>query len=196
MNRYIATLTLALTFARPSMSHAQSITPPSVPAAITVPAGNELFLLGRGVGTQNYECQPSGPLGRVAWTLFTPQATLFSDSGEQLTTHFFSPNPVEGGIVRATWQDSSDTSVVWARAIGSIADPTGSGAIAWLLLQQAGSQFGPGGGATLATTTFIQRLNTVGGSAPATGCDVLPDVGHKAFVPYTADYLFYKRAVR
>jgi hypothetical protein len=196
MKPYIISLALALTFATPSLSHAQGIVPPSVPPAITVPAGNELFLLGRGVGTQNYECQPSGPLGRVAWTLFTPEATLFNDFREQLTTHFFSPNPMEGEIVRATWQDSSDTSIVWARAIGSIADPTGSGAIAWVLLQRAGSQLGPGGGDTLAKATFIQRLNTVGGSTPPTDCDVLPDVGHRAFVPYTADYLFYKAVSR
>ncbi len=40
--------------------------------------------------------------------------------------------------------------------------------------------------------TFIQRLNTAGGSAPATGCSVATDVGRKAFVPYRADYFFYE----
>jgi hypothetical protein len=124
--------------------------------------------------------------------LFTPEATLFSDQADQLTTHFFSPNPVEGGIVRATWQDSRDTSIVWARAIASVADPNESGAIAWVLLQTAGTKVGPTGGNTLSRTTFVQRVNTVGGSAPATGCDVPTDTGHKAFVPYTADYVFYK----
>jgi hypothetical protein len=29
--------------------------------------------------------------------------------------------------------------------------------------------------------------------APATGCEVLSDVGRKAFVPYTADYFFYRQ---
>jgi hypothetical protein len=48
----------------------------------------------------------------VAWTLFTPQATLFNDQGEQLISHFFSPNPFENGIVRATWEDSRGTSTV------------------------------------------------------------------------------------
>jgi hypothetical protein len=51
---------------------------------------------------------------------------------------------------------------------------------------------GPTGGATLTQTTFIQRLNTKGGLAPATGCDVLNDVGRRAFIPYTADYFFFK----
>jgi hypothetical protein len=31
----------------------------------------------------------------------------------------------------------------------------------------------------------------VGGSAPATGCSVLSDVGKQTLVPYTADYYFY-----
>jgi len=43
-------------------------------------------------------------------------------------------------------------------------------------------------------TTFVQRVNTEGGVAPATGCAQLADVGKKAFVPYKADYIFYKAA--
>jgi len=184
-----AALGIALAIVVPYAAHAQTVTPPSVPAGLEVPAPNEAFLLGRGVGTQNYVCQPSGPLGRVAWTLFTPQATLFDDQGEQLTTHFFSPNPVEGGIVRATWEDSGDTSTVWARAIASAT--VKSNAIAWVLLEVVGTKTGPTGGDTFSKTTFIQRVNTEGGLAPATGCDTLPDVGGKQFVPYTADYFFY-----
>jgi len=184
---------MALAIALPQAAHAQGVTPPIVPDSIQVPAGNEAFLLGRGVGTQNYVCQPAASLGRVAWTLFTPEATLFSDQGEQLTTHFFSPNPVEGGIVRVTWEASGDTSIVWARLIASVQDPNASGAIPWLLLQTAGTRVGPTGGTTLSDTTFVQRVNTVGGSAPATGCDIPTDVGHKAFIPYSADYFFYKK---
>jgi hypothetical protein len=40
--------------------------------------------------------------------------------------------------------------------------------------------------------TFIQRLNTNGGSAPAEGCLVAADVGKQALAPYTADYYFYR----
>jgi hypothetical protein len=190
MKNYATTLGIALTFVLPYAAHAQTVTPPSVPAGLEVLAPSEAFLLGRGVGTQNYVCQPSASLGRVAWTLFTPQATLFSDLDEQLTTHFFSPNPDEGRIVRVTWEDSRDSSIVWARLIASVV--VTPDAIPWLKLERAGTQEGPTGGATLTETTFIQRVNTVGGVAPATGCDALPDVGHKAFVPYTADYFFYR----
>ena len=47
--------------------------------------------------------------------------------------------------------------------------------------------------ATLSKTTFIQRVNTEGGIAPATGCEQATDIGKKVFVPYTADYIFYKQ---
>jgi hypothetical protein len=171
-----------------------TITPPPVPADLQVPEGNKLFLVGHGVGTQNYVCLPSGK--DVKFTLFTPQATLFSDDGRQLITHFFSPNPAEDGTIRVTWQDSRDTSTVWAQATHSSTDANfvAPGAVAWLLLQRAGSQDGPDGGDTLTGTTFIQRLNTAGGLAPSQDCKSSKDVGNQAFVPYTADYFFYNKA--
>ena len=49
------------------------------------------------------------------------------------------------------------------------------------------------GGNTLAVATFLQRVNTEGGLAPSVGCDALPDVGKKAFIAYSADYIFYKK---
>jgi hypothetical protein len=66
------------------------------------------------------------------------------------------------------------------------------GAIPWLLLEVVGADAGPTGGTGLTETVFIQRIRTSGGLAPATGCDHALDVGAKALVPYTADYLFYK----
>jgi hypothetical protein len=187
----VGVLGIAFTFGLPQRAQAQTVTPPVVPTELEVPAGNHAFLLGRGVGTQNYACQPAASLGRVAWTLFTPQATLFSDQNEQLITHFISPNPDEPGIVRVTWEDSTDTSSVWARATASATpDPS---AIPWVLLEVVGARVGPTGGHALSGTTFIQRVNTQGGLVPSTGCDRLTDVGRKAFMPYTADYFFYTK---
>jgi hypothetical protein len=191
MKGYCYTLIgLAFTVAVTPSPFAQTVTPPSVPTDIEVLAPSEAFLLGRATGTQNYVCQPVGPLGRVAWTLFTPQATLFDEANDQLITHFFGPNPAENSIVRAAWQDSQDTSTVWARAVASVV--VTPDAIPWVKLQTAGTSVGPTGGGTLARTTFIQRVNTRGGLAPPTGCERLADVGGKAFVPYTADYFFYR----
>jgi Protein of unknown function (DUF3455) len=197
MKNYVTTLGIALTLALPHAAQAQNVTPPPVPTNLEVEAPHQAFLLGRGVGTQNYECQPVGSLGRVDWVLFTPQATLFSDQDEQLITHFFSPNPLENGIVRVAWQDSQDTSTVWGRVIQSSLDRdfVKAGAIPWLLIdvETTGAQTGPTGGNTLVKTTFIQRLNTDGGAAPAVGCDRPTDIGKKRFVPYAADYFFYTR---
>ena len=67
-------------------------------------------------------------------------------------------------------------------------------AIPWLKLEVVGAQDGPTGDNTLAATKFIQRLNTSGGLAPSTGCASPSDVGNQAFVPYTADYFFYKKS--
>ena len=194
---------VAFTVPPPGPAYADSITPPPVPANIQVPAGNKLFLVAHAVGTQNYICVPSG-MG-VRFVLFTPQATLFDDEGGQLTSHYFSPNPSEVNTdpkvlgdytIRATWQDSKDSSTVWGQVKTghSSTDPNfvEQGAIPWLLVTIVGRQDGPTGGDRLSGTTFIQRLNTHGGLAPSTGCTSLEDLGKMAFVPYTTDYYFYK----
>jgi len=187
-----------------------NLRPPAVPDNLKVEDGNKVFLVGRAVGTQNYVCKASG--AGFKFVLFTPQATLFgADSNRELIHHFFSPNPFElntdptvvtpalgdPGLIRATWQHSHDASTVWAFATP---DTTSTdqrfvelGAVAWLTLTVSGTQDGPTGGHTLSETTFVQRLNTHGGVAPLTGCASATDVGNEAFVPYTADYFFYKK---
>jgi hypothetical protein len=161
---------------------------------LEVEYGNTPFLVAHAKGTQNYVCMLAP--GGFAWTFFGPQATLFDDDDRQLITHFLSANPDENGTARATWQHSQDSSAVWARAVVSSSDPAYvvAGSIPWLLLQVVGAENGPTGGASLSTTTFIQRVNTTGGVAPpADACGRAMDIGKKALVPYTADYVFYKK---
>ena len=176
-----------------NVAHAQAARDwsPSVPVDIQVPPGNQVAFVGHAVGTQNYVCVPADD--GFKFVLFTPQATLVGDDDQQLTTHYFSPNPLEGGTIRATWQDSRDTSAVWGKAIHSSSDPdfVAPGAIAWVLLQQVGTSDGPRGSDWLTATTFVQRVNTTGGVAPSNGCSSSTDVGGQAFVPYGADYVFY-----
>src|SRR5262249_34220576 len=116
------------------------------------------------------------------------------DDGDQIVTHYLSPNPVESGTPRATWRHSRDTSAVWAIAIANSTDPAyvAPASIPWLLLRVAGSQFGPTGGDRMTQTTFIHRVPTIGGLAPAAGCAQASDVGKKALVPYQALYVFYR----
>ena len=194
---------MAFTVPSPGPAYADNFTPPPVPDNIQVPAGNKLFLVGHAVGTQNYICVPSST--GIKYVLFTPEATLFDEEGEQLSTHYFGPNPdepntdprvISNRTIRAAWQDSKDSSTVWGRAkpenISVDSDYVEPGAIPWLLVTIVGKQNGPTGGDRLSATTFIQRLNTHGGSAPSTGCSTSEDIGKTAFVPYTTDYYFYK----
>src|SRR4051812_5299676 len=169
--------------------------------------GNSEFLATHAVGTQGYVCLPSG--SGASWTVNNarPEATLFTNlfgAAFQIITHFLSPvqNPNDIGpkpsrFGDATWQSSFDSSKVWAQKINFITAGTdescpNAGAIDCLLLQTIGSEQGPTGGRTLTQTTFIQRLNTKGGSAPATGCSTLADVGKQTLVPYSADYHFFR----
>ena len=178
--------------ARPTNAHHVNV--PPLPLNLEVPAGNEAFLEGHARGFQNYVCVSSAT--GFKFVLFTPQATLFTDSDRQVISHFFSPNPAENDTIRATWEHSQDSSSVWAAATPDTTstDPAfvAPGAVAWVLLAEVGAQDGPTGGHTLTPTTFVHRVNTSGGLAPATGCSGPNDVGHVAFMPYTADYIFYK----
>jgi Protein of unknown function (DUF3455) len=198
---------LAMAFAVSLPAHAGRVSPPSdVPDNLKADAGSHAFLVGHAFGTQNYVCAPSA--NGVAYVLFTPEATLVNDDGDQLITHFFSPNPdahdpntsaavVADGAIRATWQ-SKDGSSVWAKVhtdkdgVGATFTPDKT-AVAWLLLDKVGVEDGLTGGNILFKTTQIQRVHTTGGVAPGpgNGCDVPTDVGHTAFVDYTADYFFY-----
>jgi len=173
----------------------KGIVVPPVPTNLQVPVGNSVYRVGHAVGTQDYICLPCLTTACTAsgfiWTFFGPQATLFDDDDEQIITHFLSPNPDEGGTPRATWQDSRDTSAVWAFA-PSANQFVVPGAIPWLRLQVVGTQSGPTGGDRLTATTFIQRLETAGGIAPTTGCSAAAAVGKTALVSYEADYFFYR----
>jgi hypothetical protein len=189
----LAALAAAFAVSQSPPAHADRVTPPPViPTEIRVPDGNKAFREGGAIGTQNYIRLPSA--SGFAWTLFGPQATLFDKHDEQIITHFLSPNPVENGTPRATWQDSEDTSKVWGMAIATSSDPhfVEPGAIPWLLLQVVGAQDGPTGGDELSETTYIQRVNTAEGLAPSTGCTLSTDLGTRALVPYSAEYFFYK----
>jgi len=165
---------------------------PDVPANLAVEAGFRPYAVARADGTQNYICLPSG--SSVKWTFTGPQATLFDGDGDQVMTHYLSPNPQEAGTPRATWRHSRDTSTVWAAAVATSSDPAyvAPGAIPWLTLRVVGAQYGPDYGRRIAATAFIQRVNTVGGVAPATGCAVTTDIGRVVLVPYATEYVFYR----
>ena len=187
-------LALAL---QPSAAFAQHDAPiavPQVPTHLQPPDGHEMFLETRAYGTQNYICMPA--TNGVAWKFLGPQATLFLPSdvfAQQIATHFLSANPREDGTPRPTWQFSTDSSLVWGRVAASTTDPAyvAPGAIPWLLVEAAGTAKGPTGGSQLSRTSYLLRVNTAGGIAPASGCSAPSEIGTVALVPYSTDYFFY-----
>jgi hypothetical protein len=65
--------------------------------------------------------------------------------------------------------------------------PGGAGNIPWLLLDVKSRE----GAGVFAAAKGILRIDTVGGLAPAQGCDEA-HAGQAARVPYTAIYVFLK----
>lgn len=141
--------------------------PPEVPSKISVPEGNKPFLDVHAVGVQIYSCNGQ------AWAPVAPRANLYDEDGKLVGTHFAGPS----------WQTKDGSTVVGSRVDGVNVDPT---AVDWLLLSATPTKEG-----RLGRTTFIQRINTTGGRAPATGCDATT-VGDRIEIPYTADYVFWK----
>ena len=191
----IGALGTAFVVALPQVGHAQNVTPPAVPDRLQVEEGNEAFLIGHAFGSQDYVCAASG--SGVAFVLTTPEAVLFDNPARRVINHFFSPNPGEGGTIRATWQSTRNSSVFWGKlektaTFDTDPDFVAQDAIAWLLLSRAGVLEGSGNGDNLAAATFVQRVNTVGGLAPSIGCNSPDDIKKTAIVPYEADYVFYR----
>jgi hypothetical protein len=82
-----------------------------------------------------------------------------------------------------TWE-SADGSKVTGKQLAVA--PGAAGAIPLQLVQAS-----PGGSdGMMAGVTYIQRLKTVGGVAPATPVCAAGNVGAKTTVPYSADYVF------
>jgi hypothetical protein len=194
MTRQITSLAAAVFVAFNAAASAQDrITPPAVPIDIEVEAGYKPFFRGHAVGTQNYICAPAATPSGVDWLPIGPQATIFDEAMEQTMTHYASKNPLKNDAIQATWQHSRDSGAVWAkRKAGSTdANYVAPDAIEWLLLEVTGEMAGPTGGDKLTGALFLQRVNTVGGKAPATGCSA-ETVNTRRFVAYEADYYFYR----
>ncbi len=152
--------------------------PPNTPSALAPAADQDLAFALNAQGVQRYQCVQSTT--GFAWTFVAPDADLFSPHPQHPVIHHFAG---------PTWLYRDSSSVVAARLAGVTVDPT---AIPWLLLNVT-SHGGEQG--KLSDIVSIQRLQTTGGNAPATGCDA-DHVGAEADVLYTARYFFYRTSNR
>jgi len=152
-------------------------TPPAVPEILEVGEGFEVSFHTYARGFQVYVSTETAP-GEYAWVFKKPIATLYSSPtfNGVVGTHYAGP----------TWESNSGSKVIGTKLEGVTVDPD---AVQWLKLGAISSE-GPG---IFAGTSHIQRVNTVGGKAPATGANA-SNVGEEIQIPYTAEYYFYKAA--
>ncbi len=147
----------------------------NVPANLTPSPSSVMIFDLDASGFQIYACEPDpNDASAYAWAFKGPEADLFNSQGAQVGIHFGGP----------TWQAADGSAVVGA--VLERADSPDVGAIPWLLLD-AQEHTGTG---LFSTVTHIQRLDTVGGVAPAEGCDGEHE-GDEARVPYKATYAFF-----
>lgn len=136
--------------------------------SLRVPQGNKVAFHVYAEGVQIYRWNGA------SWTFVAPSASLSADPQGMSTvgTHYAGP----------TWQTVSGGKVVGVVTKRCVPDRN---AIPWLLLSAIPDN-GPG---VFQRTTFIQRVNTVGGNAPSAPGSF---TGEETSVPYTAEYFFYR----
>jgi hypothetical protein len=148
-----------------------------VPDRLAARSDESLAMIVAARGVQVYECR-EGKKGDAAiheWALLGPEAELYDARGSRVGRHAGSVwEAADGSRVQGTVKD---------QATG----PSGA-SIPWLLVTTRTA--GPAG--AFSNVTSIQRVNTVGGVPPSTGCDE-KGKGKRARVSYTADYYMYTR---
>lgn len=170
--KFIVSSLLLLVAACASMqTHTPTV---NVPAKLKHRAGESLAMIVPAKGVQIYEClAKKDQTGAYEWAFVAPEADLFDAGGKKIGRHYSGPH----------WESTDGSKL--AGTVKERADAPQADAIPWLLLvtKSVGSQ------GSFSKITSIQRVNTVGGVAPKTGCSQ-STVGTTARIPYTADYYF------
>lgn len=156
------------------------VLPETIAVPLNAPSGNKRLATYFAEGVQKYKAQqvPGSDPVVYQWVLKGPRADLYDFTNKKIGTHTAGP----------TWQLSATDSIYAqqfapAKAVPS-ADPQ---SIDWLqLMPKAGTQ--PTG--VFANTTYIQRIATKGGKAPATPPASINDT---VDVAYTAIYRFTQK---
>ncbi len=156
--------TMASVVAAAGLAHAED-------RLVPAPKGAPVLLEAIADGVQIYVCDAKGQ--GHEWIFKSPEANLFDRQGRQIGQHYAGP----------TWMTADRAAVVGE--VISRADAPKPGAIPWLLLRGK-NQVGTG---PLASAAFIRRVDTVGGVAPAAGCDAA-HLGEQARMRYSAVYEF------
>jgi hypothetical protein len=153
----------------------ESILPPQGPDNPKVPDGQAVLLKALGKGVQIYNCKArADDPSKFEWSFKAPEADLTNEDGKKIAKHYAGP----------TWEANDGSKVVGE--VQKKADAPRPGAVPWLLLKAKSNE----GTGTFAKVTYIQRVDTEGGVAPAAGCDQA-HVTTEVRVDYRANYYFY-----
>jgi hypothetical protein len=171
LNR-VGRLGSAILFAAAIAGVSLSVAAQDIPEQLCPPAGEQLLLQVHAKGDQVYICKSDA--AQFSWTLKAPDAQLFDEKGNSFGRHFAGP----------AWE-ANDHSRVIGKAVANSPSPDAD-SIPWLLVTVVSHD----GGGLLSRVTSIQRLNTIGGKAPISGCDA-SHLSQEIRVPYSADYRFY-----
>jgi Protein of unknown function (DUF3455) len=148
----------------------------ALPDAVKVPAGNKVAMQAVGVGQITYECRDKkDAAGQYEWVFVGPDAALNDKSGAKMGKYFGPP---------ATWESMDGSKITGTQMAVA---PAGAGNIPSQLVK-ANPAMGAG---AMTGVTYIQRVATKGGVAPAMTCDS-GSKGKTEIVNYQADYIFYK----
>ncbi|MEY4753433.1 MAG: hypothetical protein RJA44_1108 [Pseudomonadota bacterium] len=173
-----ATLTAALAACSgmPMMAKATPYSQDMLPDPVKVPAGHRVAWETVGVGEITYECRAkAGTTDVFEWVFVGPKADLKGRSGELLGRYFGPP---------ATWAANDGSALTGTQVAVA---PAMAGSIP-LQLVKANPATGSG---ALNGTSYIQRVATRGGVAPAKPC-AAASTGQREIVQYQADYIFWK----
>jgi hypothetical protein len=160
-------------FASSGVAIAQAPALPELPAALK-PGELKVYLAAPAKGVQIYACNKNDA-STYAWTFKGPEAELADTAGKVIGKHYGGP----------TWEGKDGGKVVGA--VKASASAPGGNAIPWLLLDIKSRD----GSGQFTQAAAILRVNTVGGTAPTSGCDEA-HAGTEQRVPYTAVYYFLK----
>ncbi len=158
-----------------SISVSAMTTAPATPENLKPPQTEKVAFALSAKGVQIYQCSVNkNDATQFAWVFKAPEAELFDQAKTKVGKHYGGP----------TWE-SNDGSKIQGE-VKARSEVIGVKTIPWLLLAAKK----PEGKGLFSSVKSIQRLNTMGGSAPATGCD-RTQANTEVRVPYTANYYFY-----
>ena len=149
----------------------------NLPDTVKVPSGHSVVMeTTTTAGEITYQCRAKKDMAdQFEWVFVGPAAGLKDRKGAMVGKYYGPP---------ATWESKDGSKVMGTQVAVA---PNGEGNIPNQLVK-ANPAMGAG---AMQGVSYIQRVATVGGTAPKSAC-AKANENEKQVVPYLADYIFYK----